>query len=216
MTKLIIFDLDGTLLNTIGDLAASCNNVLARHNLPQYNYQQYATFIGKGVKNLVKRAIPEEMHSNDFIDEIYSEFIQHYKANMTVNTVPYSGITELLTLLSAREDILLAVASNKFQEGTAMLVDHFFKDINFAIVSGNRKGVALKPDPAVANNILDVTSISAEDALFVGDSGEDMLTAKRANIRSIGVTWGFRDRVELLENGASCLIDSPMELLDIL
>ena len=216
MTKLIIFDLDGTLLNTIGDLAASCNSVLAKRDLPQYDYEQYAVFIGRGVRNLVKRAIPEALHSEEFINEVYKEFLEHYKANMTIHTVPYSGIIELLTELSNRDDISIAVASNKFQEGTTMLVKYFFGDIKFADVSGNKKGVALKPDPAVVNNILSATSINASDTLFVGDSGEDMATAKSANVRSIGVTWGFRSKSELLEHGACHLVDSPMEILALL
>ena len=216
MTKLVIFDLDGTLLNTIGDLAASCNSILSKRGLPEHDYNQYTKFIGKGVRNLVMQAIPEELRNDTFNNELYLEFMQYYKANMATHTVPYNGIKELLTELSKRDGISLAVASNKFQDGTEMLVDYFFKDINFAVVFGNREGVALKPDPIIVNDILQRTSISAANTLYVGDSGVDMSTAKSANIRSIGVTWGFRDKAELLEYGASHIVDSPTEILDLL
>ena len=216
MTKLVIFDLDGTLLNTIGDLAASCNSVLSKRGLPQHDNEQYYKFIGKGVRNLVKLAIPENLRSETFNNELYLEFMEYYTANMATHTVPYSGIKELLTELSKRENISLAVASNKFQDGAVMLVDYFFKDINFAVVFGNRDGVALKPDPVIVNDILQLTSNSASDTLYVGDSGVDMSTAKHANVRSVGVTWGFRDKAELLEHGACHIVDSPLEILDLL
>ena len=216
MTKLVIFDLDGTLLNTIGDLAASCNSVLSKRGLPQHDNEQYYKFIGKGVRNLVKLAIPENLRSETFNNELYLEFMEYYTANMATYTVPYSGIKELLTELSKRENISLAVASNKFQDGAVMLVDYFFKDINFAVVFGNRDGVALKPDPVIVNDILQLTSNSASDTLYVGDSGVDMSTAKHANVRSVGVTWGFRDKAELLEHGACHIVDSPLEILDLL
>lgn len=216
MTKLVIFDLDGTLLNTIGDLAASCNSVLAKRGMPQHDYEQYSKFIGKGVHNLVMQAIPEELRNETLNNEVYLEFMEYYRANMATHTVPYNGIKELLTELSKINGISFAVASNKFQDGTEMLVDYFFKDIDFAVVFGNREGVALKPDPTIVNDILQLTSICADDALYIGDSGVDMSTAKRANIRSVGVTWGFRDKDELLEYGACHIVDSPLEILGLL
>ena len=182
-TGLVIFDLDGTLLNTIGDLAVACNAVLAMRGLPQHTYDEYCHFVGNGIMRLVERALPEELRT------------------------PYTV---------ARRGIRIAVASNKFQAGTEKLIRLFFPGVEFAAVFGQREGVPLKPDPAVVGEILALTGVAKERVLYVGDSGVDMQTAAAAGVRSVGVTWGFRERTELEEAGARHIVDNPAKILELL
>lgn len=212
-TRLIIFDLDGTLLDTIGDLAVACNAVLAARGLPQHTYEQYRRFVGNGIMRLVERVLPEALRTPDTVAAVRADFVKYYTEHIDIHTVPYRGIPELLAQL-VRRDVRLAVASNKFQAGTEKLIRRFFPDISFAAVLGQREGVPLKPDPTVAEEILAATGVARARTLFVGDSGVDMLTAAAAGIRSAGVTWGFRDRAELLEAGAWRIVDRPEALLD--
>lgn len=212
-TRLIIFDLDGTLLDTIGDLAVACNAVLAARGLPQHTYEQYRRFVGNGIMRLVERVLPEALRTPDTVAAVRADFVKYYTEHIDIHTVPYRGIPELLAQL-VRRDVRLAVASNKFQAGTEKLIRRFFPDIYFAAVLGQREGVPLKPDPTVAEEILAATGVARARTLFVGDSGVDMLTAAAAGIRSAGVTWGFRDRAELLEAGAWRIVDRPEALLD--
>lgn len=212
-TRLIIFDLDGTLLDTIGDLAVACNAVLAARGLPQHTYEQYRRFVGNGIMRLVERVLPEALRTPDTVAAVRADFVKYYTEHIDIHTVPYRGIPELLAQL-VRRDIRLAVASNKFQAGTEKLIRRFFPDISFAAVLGQREGVPLKPDPTVAEEILAATGVARARTLFVGDSGVDMLTAAAAGIRSAGVTWGFRDRAELLEAGAWRIVDRPEALLE--
>lgn len=212
-TRLIIFDLDGTLLDTIGDLAVACNAVLAARGLPQHTYEQYRRFVGNGIMRLVERALPEALRTPETVAAVRADFVKYYTEHIDTHTKPYAGIPELLAQL-VRRDIRLAVASNKFQAGTEKLIRRFFPDISFAAVLGQREGVPLKPDPAVAEEILAATGVARERTLFVGDSGVDMLTAAAAGVRSAGVTWGFRERAELLEAGAWRIVDRPEALLD--
>lgn len=212
-TRLIIFDLDGTLLDTIGDLAVACNAVLAARGLPQHTYEQYRRFVGNGIMRLVERVLPEALRTPDTVAAVRADFVKYYTEHIDVHTMPYAGIPELLAQL-VRRDVRLAVASNKFQAGTEKLIRRFFPEISFAAVLGQREGVPLKPDPTVAEEILAATGVARERTLFVGDSGVDMLTAAAAGVRSAGVTWGFRERAELLEAGAWRIVDRPEALLD--
>lgn len=210
-TRLVIFDLDGTLLDTIGDLAVACNAVLAARGLPQHTYDRYRYFVGNGIMRLVERALPEELRTPATVAAVRADFVKYYTEHIDIHTVPYAGIPELLAEL-ARRGILLAVASNKFHAGTEKLVRRFFPDISFAAVLGQRDGVALKPDPTVVEEILAATGVAHDKAVFVGDSGVDMRTAAAAGVRSVGVTWGFRDRAELSDAGAWRIIDRPEAL----
>ena len=208
MTRLVIFDLDGTLLDTIGDLVAACNAVLSRRGLPQHTYEAYCGFVGSGIMRLVERALPETLRTPETVAAVRCDFVEYYLAHIDAHTVPYAGIPELLAGLQ-RRGLRLAVASNKFQAGTEKLVGRFFPDIRFDVVLGQRPGVPLKPDPAVVAEILSATGTSCDEALYVGDSGIDMQTAAAAGVRSAGVTWGFRSRAELERCGARHLVDSP-------
>lgn len=212
MIKLAIFDLDGTLLNTIGDLAVSCNAVLAVRGLPQHSYEEYSDFVGNGIMRLVERALPEPLRTSYTIDAMRRDFVEYYTAHIGIYTKPYDGIPELLAALSAR-GVRLAVASNKFQAGTEKLIHLYFPEVEFAAVLGQRAGVPLKPDPAVVEEILKMTDTPREETLYIGDSGIDIETATAAAVRSVGVTWGFRNRAELVEAGAHHIVDTPAEIL---
>ena len=214
-TELVIFDLDGTLLDTIGDLAVACNAVLALRGLPQHSYEEYCHFVGNGIMRLVERALPEELRTPYTVAAVRADFVKYYTEHIDTYTKPYEGVPELMTEL-VRRGIRVAVASNKFQAGTEKLVRLFFPGVDFAAVFGQREGVPLKPDPAVVGEILARTGVDRERVLYVGDSGVDMQTAAAAGVRSVGVIWGFRDRAELVGAGAQHIVDRPAEILNIL
>lgn len=215
ITDLVIFDLDGTLLDTIGDLAVACNSVLAVRGLPQHSYEAYCSFVGNGIMRLVERALPEPLRTPENVALVRADFVRFYTEHIDTYTKPYAGISELLAEL-VRQGVRLAVASNKFQAGTEKLVRLFFPEIPFAAVLGQRPGVPLKPDPAVVEEILAATGAARERTLYVGDSGIDMQTAAAAGVRSVGVSWGFRAREELVEAGAGRIVDRAGEILEAL
>lgn len=214
-TRLVIFDLDGTLLNTIGDLAACCDYVLARRGLPQHSYEEYCHFVGNGVTRLVERALPESMRDPETVAAVRADFVAYYTEHIDCHTKPYDGIPELLATLAER-GVKLAVASNKFQAGTEKLVSKFFPQLHFAAVMGQMPDRPLKPDPRVIYEILDQVGASKAETLYVGDSGLDMDAARAAGVFSIGATWGFRSVEELKEHGADCLAIHPGEIIDCL
>lgn len=214
-TDLVIFDLDGTLLDTIGDLAVACNAMLARRGLPEHTYADYRHFVGNGILRLVERALPEELRTPEYVAAARADFVAYYTDHIDLHTKPYAGIPELLDTLT-RQGIRLAVASNKFQRGTEKLIRRFFPEVPFEVVLGQRPDVPLKPDPAVIEEILGLTGVPRDRVLYVGDSGVDMQTAAAAGVRSAGVTWGFRSRDELQQAGAGALVDRSEELLRLL
>ena len=212
MKKLVIFDLDGTLLNTIGDLADAVDYVMRSRNLPEHTNAEYRQMVGGGIKRLVERALPQELANNEaYVEECVTQFRRYYVDNIDRHTIPYEGIPELLRKLQS-EGVLLAVASNKFQHGTDRLVAKFFGDIEFIAIEGNREGAPLKPDPAIIHNILCKAGVEQSDAVMVGDSGIDIRTAAAANIDSIGVSWGFRFAEELYDAGAKVVVTTSEEL----
>ena len=209
---IVIFDLDGTLLNTIGDLAASVDYVMRSRNLPEHTDAEYRQMVGGGIKRLVERALPAELAANEtYVDECVTQFRRYYVDNIDRHTVPYEGMCELLRDLQLKS-VKLAVASNKFQHGTDRLVSKFFGDIDFVAVEGNREGAPLKPDPQIVTGILSRAGIAPERAVMIGDSGIDIRTAQAAGIDSIGVAWGFRFAEELYEAGAKCVVSEVEEL----
>ena len=210
--KLVIFDLDGTLLNTIGDLAVACDHMLNLRALPTHSYEEYCTFVGNGILRLVERALPEELREESYVKAARADFLAYYIEHIDERTQPYDGIISLVAELQAR-GYKLAVASNKFQAGTEKLISKFFPDVEFVEVCGNREGVPLKPDTALLDIILQKADTPRERCIMVGDSAVDMMTAHNANIHSIGVTWGFRSREELIEAKAEYMVDSAEELL---
>lgn len=214
-TKLVIFDLDGTLLDTIGDLAASCNHTMEQCGHPAHPTDAYRAFVGNGIAKLVERALPAECRAAEYVERVRVEFVKYYKAHIADFSHPYDGVPELLDRL-AEQNIKLAVASNKFHEGTLLLIDRFFGCERFAAVYGQRVGVPIKPDPTVVEQIVAECGVARDEVLYVGDSGVDMRTAAAAGVRSVGVTWGFRSREELIETGATHLVDRTDEILKLL
>lgn len=212
MTELIIFDLDGTLLDTIDDLASSTNYALRRQGYPEHELREYRFFVGNGISKLIERALPPEARNGETVSALQEQFVAYYQQHKTDFTKPYPGIPALLQELH-RRGVLLAVASNKYQQGTNELIRHFFGEELFSKVLGQRTGVPVKPDPAIVHEILQQTGIPKSRTLYVGDSGIDMQTARNSGLVSIGVSWGFRPRQELEENGACHIIDRPGEIL---
>lgn len=211
--KLVIFDLDGTLLNTIGDLAACCNHMLRQRGLEEHSYEEYCHFVGNGVTRLVERALPESLRTTDYIAAARKDFVEYYYDNIDNYSVAYDGVHELLQRC-VDAGATLAVASNKFHSGTNRLIEEFFGDIEFAAIYGNRDGFPLKPDRAIIDLIMEQCGATADNTYMVGDSGVDIQTARAAGVHSIGVSWGFRDRQELVESGAEYIADNTEELFD--
>lgn len=196
MKKLVIFDLDGTLLNTIADLAISTNHALAQFGYPVHDVPAYNYFVGNGINKLFERALPEEERTEENIMKIRSVFVPYYNAHNADYSSPYPGIPELLSTLQ-KKGIAMAVASNKYQEATEKLIRHYFPDICFIAVLGQRENIPVKPDPTILYDILTLSGIKKEDALYVGDSNVDMQTAHNAQVEVAGVAWGFRPVSEL-------------------
>ena len=209
---IVIFDLDGTLLNTIGDLAASVDYVMRSRNFPEHTDAEYRQMVGGGIKRLVERALPAQLAVNeDYVEECVAQFRRYYVDNIDRHTVPYEGMHDLLHRLR-REGVQVAVASNKFQHGTDRLVAKFFGDVDFVAVEGNREGAPLKPDPQIVNNILQKAGVEHAKTVMIGDSGIDIRTAAAAGIDAIGVAWGFRFAEELYEAGAERVVTTVAEL----
>ena len=209
--RLAIFDLDGTLLDTVADLANATNQALAQCGYPTHPTDAYYQFVGNGINKLFFRALPEEARTEENVMRIRSLFVPYYNEHNADDSRPYPGVSELLRTLQT-QGIQVAVASNKYQQATAKLVGHFFPDIRFAAVYGQREGVAIKPDPAVVADILNDTGISRADTIYIGDSGVDMQTARNAEVESIGVSWGFRSVEELIDNGAEHIVHHAGEI----
>ena len=213
---LIIFDLDGTLLNTIGDLAASVDYVMRSRNLPEHSDAEYRNMVGGGIKRLVERALPAHLAKDDgYVEECVAQFRRYYVDNIDRHTLPYEGMVELLEELCQR-GVAVAVASNKFQHGTERLISKFFGNIEFVAIEGNREGEPLKPDPRIVEKIIAIAGAKRERTVMVGDSGIDIRTAAAANIASIGVAWGFRYADELYDAGATTVVTKTDELRTLL
>lgn len=213
--KLAIFDLDGTLLDTIGDLAASCDAVMQMNGLPQHTTDEYRQMVGRGILRLVEAAIPEQMRSPEYVEKVRRDFVAYYLDHIDLHTHPYNGIPELINAMTER-GVKIAVASNKFQAGTERLIRSFFPGVEFVAVLGQRVGVPLKPDPQIDLEIIEAAGVEPSETLHIGDSGVDMQTAHAARVRAVGVTWGFRSREELAESGADVIVDHPEEILNLL
>jgi phosphoglycolate phosphatase len=212
MKKIVIFDLDGTLLDTLGDLATSVNYALGLHGFPVHPLAAYRYFVGNGARELIARALPEGNRDDATVNLLREDFRNHYSSgNDTVLTQPYPGVAELVDRCRTAE-VAMAVASNKYQSATDKLARHYFGNETFRLILGQREGIPVKPDPAIVHEILAATGISAGDALYIGDSGVDMETAARAGVESVGVVWGFRPRAELEEHGACHIVDSADEI----
>ena len=212
--KLVIFDLDGTLIDTIADLGTATNAALAAKGLPQHEPEAFRGMVGHGVRNLVKQAMPEPMRVDDqAVDALLKIFLAYYIEHLDDRSRPYPGIPELLADLQAA-GVQLGVASNKFQAGAEKLIARMFPEIAFAAVLGGRPGAPLKPDPAVVEEIRTRAGVSREETLMVGDSGADIAAAEAAGVACVAVSWGFRSREALA--AAPRIVDSAAELRALL
>ncbi len=211
MKSYVIFDLDGTLLNTIDDLAAATNHALAETGFPQHGMWVYPRMVGNGVTKLIERALPDDARSEKNINETLAHFTAYYNDHCCDATTPYPGIPELIADLTAR-GLNLAVTSNKYQDAVTRLITHFFPDGNFRAILGNEDGMPRKPDPSIVFKALSMCPTPKADVLYVGDSGVDMETARRACVESCGVSWGFRSIHELKEAMADHIVSTPDQI----
>ncbi|WP_033147745.1 MULTISPECIES: HAD family hydrolase [unclassified Prevotella] len=212
MYNTYIFDLDGTLLDTLTDLAASCNYALRQHGMPEHSIEDVRRFVGNGVRLLMERAVPGGASHPDF-EATFATFREHYMHHSQDTTCPYSGIPEMLTTLKAR-GCRLAVVSNKMMPATVELCRHFFPDtIEVAIGEHEAEGIRKKPAPDTVFAALKQLGVEKDGAVYVGDSDVDIQTAANAGMPCISVLWGFRDREFLIQHGAKTFVSAPSELL---
>ena len=210
-----IFDLDGTLLNTLDDLAASTNHALRSMGMPERTIEEVRRFVGNGVRKLIERAVPEGS-SPVVVDEALSRFRQHYLEHNLDTTRPYDGIEEMLKRLKAR-GCRLAIVSNKFYAATQELARHFFPDtIEVAIGEHEAEGIRRKPAPDTVEEALRQLGVGKEGAVYVGDSDVDVLTARNSGLPCISVLWGFRTKEFLVQHGAAVFASSPADICDCL
>ena len=212
--KAVLFDLDGTLLNTLDDLADSMNASLKRFGFPSHPVDTYKYLIGDGLRNLVLRALPEQNRDETTINKIADAEREEYGRNWANKTHPYEGVPELLDALTDRK-IAICVLSNKPDDFTHIIVQKFLSNWKFAAVQGQNKYTPVKPDPTGANQIAQRLGLAPADFLYVGDSNTDMQTANAAGMFPVGVLWGFRPKDELMQAGAKALIERPEDLLNL-
>lgn len=215
MVRACIFDLDGTLLNTLTTIAYYGNKSLNAVGLPSVPEERYRYLVGNGAKVLVERMLCEVGADKDLFEDVYRDYTEAYERKPLYLTTPYDGIVDLLAGLKSR-GVLTAVLSNKPHVPTCAIAEALFKPQTFARVYGQREGVPIKPDPTALLGILDELGVLPEECLYIGDTATDMKTGRVAGIKTVGVLWGFRDREELLEHGADILLEHPMQLLDFL
>ena len=215
LTNLVIFDLDGTLIDSIGDIGDAMNAVLKELGHPVHPRDSYRFMVGDGLLVLVRRALPPEVVDTTDIAEVVTLTRKEYSTRWTATTRPFPGIAELLEGLRSR-DIFTAVLSNKPDFATRAIVDELFMDHEFSVVRGARDNVPLKPDPTAVAEITSNLAVSTEDSIFVGDTAVDMATGTGAGMTTVGVTWGFRDARELLAHGAHHIVNTPLEILPII
>jgi len=211
----VLFDLDGTLLDTVDDIGDAANRVLSNRGFPIHPISTYYQFIGEGVKVLFTRALPKEERSEDLINTCLKEFVEDYRRNYDVKSKPYDGIPEMLNALSER-NLKLAILSNKPDPLTKDCATSLLSNWDFGVVFGQRDSVPRKPNPQAALEIAEKLTISPSNFIYLGDTAIDMKTAVSAGMFPVGVAWGFRPVKELKENGARVIIDKPIQLLDLI
>ena len=209
MIKTILFDLDGTLLNTIDDLADAANWVCTQHGWPTFPVETYKHFVGNGIPKLVERFAPQGT-SQEVLDQAFQEFMDWYGVHKEDKTAPYAGMPEVTKALR-EAGVSIAVLSNKADVMAGPVVEHYYPGI-FPVVQGALPGLPTKPDPTLLHKLMDRLGATQEDTLFVGDSNVDIRTAKNGGLTGCGVLWGFRSRQELETEGADVLVQTPEEL----
>lgn len=217
---IIIFDLDGTLLNTIDDLGYACNYALEKTGYPTYPIEAYPAKVGNGINNLIRRALPETERTEENVLRVREYFVPYYNEHNCDYTRPYEGIPEVLAVLKAQGH-LLAVASNKYQAATEKIVNHFFPGV-FDVILGEREGVERKPNPQIVYDILDrcakrtkTANAEGQKTLYIGDSLVDFETAMNAKVPFVACSWGFVARERLVEAGIEHIVDKPEEIIKL-
>lgn len=215
MKKLVIFDLDGTLLNTIADLAAATNYALQACGYPTHDTDAYRFFVGNGINKLFERALPEGTRSKENVLKIRSLFVPYYNEHNADLSRPYPGIENLLETLQ-KKGYMLAVASNKYHEATQKLIKQYFPRINFLAILGQRENIPAKPDPQVVYEIMEKAGVERNEVVYIGDSSVDMQTGANAGVTTIGVCWGFRPRTELEAYNPNLIAEQAEDILHFL
>lgn len=210
--KAIIFDLDGTLLDSIADIAMATNKVLSDHKLPEHPLEKYVEFIGNGAWRIVQRALPEQLKNNDaFVDKILDDYKIAYKENIVVKSKLFDGIPELLTFLNEK-GLPIAIFTNKPHDQTMLIAYKLLSEFRFEVILGQKDENPKKPDPFGALWIAEQMRVKPADILFVGDSAVDVNTAKNANMQMVGVRWGYSEENELEDAGCEVIVDTASEL----
>ncbi|MDD6253354.1 MAG: HAD family hydrolase [Candidatus Cryptobacteroides sp.] len=216
MFKIAIFDLDGTLLDTVRDLGTATNYALSKCGYPERPIEDYYTLCGRGIYNMFRGAVPEGEATEDNVKKMAGLFIEHYDKHKCDFTRPYPGITEMLNRITAA-GILPAVASNKYQDGAEKLIKHYFGEYGFLKILGQREGQPIKPDPEIVYQVMAaLPGTRKEEVVYIGDSDVDMQTGANAGVKTIGVSWGFRSREELEGGKPFRIADSAWELADFI
>lgn len=214
MIKLCIFDLDGTVLDTVHTIAYYGNLALSKNGIEPIDEKEYNYFAGNGAVNLIKRMLRFRNALTDAVfQQVFADYNAAYNANTTYLTAPFEGIKEALDAIKAR-GIKIAILSNKPHFATCGVISSLFGSGYFDCVYGQREGVPLKPDPTAVYQVIEEMNVTPGDCLYIGDTGTDMETGKNAKLCTVGVLWGFRDKEELLQNGADFIIEKPCQLLD--
>ena len=211
--KAVVFDLDGTLLNTLDDLAAATNWALRQNNLPERTTEEVRMFVGNGVRKLIERAVPEG-ERNPLFEKTFADFKAYYVEHCQDRTCLYDGVAGLLQALKAR-GLKLAIVSNKLQAGVDELYERYFRN-TVEVAIGEGPGLQRKPEPDMVLAALDELGVTPSEAVYIGDSDVDLLTARNSGLPCISVLWGFRDRDFLAAHGADCMAEHPEEIIQLL
>lgn len=211
--KGIIFDLDGTLIDSIEDISDSMNKTLEEFDMERFTYEEYKEKIGKGFRNLVINSI-EDKNNEELINKMTERFQYNYDKNYINKSKPYVGIDNLLLKLKEK-NINIAIFSNKKEEYTKKVAEKLLNNINFISILGEVKDRPIKPDPTGINIILEKMKLNKSEVIYVGDTNVDMITGKNSGLKTIGVEWGFRNRKELIESGADIIVSKPEEILEL-
>ena len=214
MIKAVLFDLDGTLVNSLDDLATSTNYALEKFGFPKHETEKYKYFVGNGMQNLIMRALPEDGRDSETREKVFKAFWNHYAEHYVDKTVPYEGIEELLKALK-EDGKKIAIISNKAQEMAVTVAEKIFGDI-FDMICGKQDGYPAKPDPSLTLKVMEDIGVKPCECVLIGDSGMDAAAAVNAKCTGIGVLWGFRTEDELRSNGAKYIVSKPAEIMDIL
>ena len=211
--RAVVFDLDGTLLNTLEDLANATNWALQHNGLPERTIDEVRRFVGNGVRRLIERAVPADTEAA-LLEQVFADFKTYYVSHCQDCTCLYDGIPEMLEQLKAG-GYKMAIVSNKLQAGVDELYEFYFRE-TIEVAVGEREGIRRKPAPDMVETALKELGISADEAVYVGDSDVDLQTARNSGLACISVLWGFRDRDFLVEHGATCMVERPAEIVSLL